>query len=527
MSAGKLFLVAAVFIAVLVLGRQGWLEWQLRQPGFHDRDCWFESTIVGEARCGIMVVTENRDDPESRYIRLPVIVFAAGKHVPEREPILYLTGGPGGAAQIGEAEDIEGWWSLRRSFPQGHPLVIMGQRGTGLNEPDFDCPELRGIETKQGPQSPAEPTANIRALSIKAAVDCSERLIDDGIDLTAYNSRQSAADIAELRLALDIEAWTLYGVSYGSRLALSTLRYHPEGIRSVILDSVFPPEASWNVDAAANVRGALQRVFADCAADEGCVRQNGDLEAAYLLAIEQLTTKPPSFTMLELFGADDRVFTVGDRKISYSPRQIAEDKNSVITIDAELFNNLLLDALLTKETRALIPVLLRETAEGRQIVLRTRLRDSILVSSRSNIAKAVYLSHVCHDEVPFEDPAAIAAAVKAAGPLGHFITEGQTSFLCEVWPAGNAGPQENTPVKSAVPALLLAGRYDPLTPPALARAAAVHLSNGYAFEHTELSHHVLYDDDCAERLVAEFLADPNRRPEGLCWAWELVTPEKD
>ena len=63
-----------------------------------------------------------------------------------------------------------------------------------------------------------------------------------GVDLAAYNSAENAADLADLRTALGIDGWNLYGVSYGSNLAMSELRDHPEGIRSVVLDSCRSPQ---------------------------------------------------------------------------------------------------------------------------------------------------------------------------------------------------------------------------------------------------------------------------------------------
>ena len=64
-----------------------------------------------------------------------------------------------------------------------------------------------------------------------------------GSDLSAYNTTVNA-DIADLRTALKIDQWNGYRVSNGSELALQLLRDHPEGIRSVVLDSVVPPQTN-------------------------------------------------------------------------------------------------------------------------------------------------------------------------------------------------------------------------------------------------------------------------------------------
>jgi pimeloyl-ACP methyl ester carboxylesterase len=91
-------------------------------------------------------------------------------------------------------------------------IVVFDQRGTGYSMPSLDCT----------PDDEADDP--LRA--------CRERLAAAGVDLGAYNSRESASDVADLLEVLDIEEATLFGVSYGTRLALTVMRDHPERIVS-------------------------------------------------------------------------------------------------------------------------------------------------------------------------------------------------------------------------------------------------------------------------------------------------------
>ena len=52
----KVILGVAAVIIVFHLGRWGWQEWQLAQPGFHETDCWFSKQVTGDATCGYLVV---------------------------------------------------------------------------------------------------------------------------------------------------------------------------------------------------------------------------------------------------------------------------------------------------------------------------------------------------------------------------------------------------------------------------------------------------------------------------------------
>jgi len=495
---GKVLIGLALCAGVGALAYHDLDEWRVSQPGFHPRACWFSEAEGRTARCGLFTVPENRRKPDSRTIRLPVVVLEAADHAAGKEPILYVTGGPGGQSYLGEDDYIAGWREEQALFPPGHDLIVMGQRGTGLEEADFDCPEFASMEVGFGAYRRGTTAPDLRALQITAAADCADRLSGDGVDLTAYNSRESAADIAGLRVALGIDEWNLYGVSYGTRLVLSTLRYHPEGIRAVILDSVFPPEASNLTDIAVFFREALRRMFQNCAADEECTRLYGDLAARYEQARARLRDRPMIF---------DLYLVVPRSKL-------------VLPVDDRLFDHLLYDALYAGEFRQDIPDLLRSTAVDIDSFLRDRVRE--FLSYETLDSSAVYLSYVCHDETPFEDPARIAAAVETAGPLGHLISETWDSYLCDVWPSGAADAVEATPVESAVPALLLAGEYDPVTRVDLAREAAAHLPNGHVFELAGAGHGVLYESGCAPRLIAAFLADPDRRPFDVCPAGEIL-----
>lgn len=498
MSLGRIFLVLLVLLAAGQLAHRAWVDRQLSEPGFHAQDCWFETPYGRAARCGLLTVAENRDNPASRTIRLPVVVFAAAEPDPDKAPILYLTGGPGGHAYLGEQDFIDGWWEEQQMFPAGHDFIVLGQRGTGLEEPDFDCEEFVPAEVGLAAHRRGDPPPDQRTLFLEAAEACAQRLGEDGIDLTAYNSRESADDVAELRLALGIGDWHLYGVSYGTRLALSTLRYRPEGIRSVILDSVFPPEASALTDVATFYRRALQRMSERCAADAECREEHGDLAAHYDAALARLRAEPV-------------IFELGE---------VDPDSDLVLSIDDRLFDGLLFDALYAGETRREIPAILRETAGGGSAAVSARLREYLSYASFDS--DAVYLSHICHDEASFESPSAVAAAIAEAGAQAHMITEAWDSYLCEVWPAGRADTVESTPVFSTVPALLLAGEYDPVTPAALAYAAARHLPNGQVFELADAGHGLLYESACARRLMEAFLADPWRRPAEACEASQII-----
>ncbi|MEJ8672600.1 alpha/beta fold hydrolase [Streptomyces sp. MS1.AVA.1] len=132
-----------------------------------------------------------------------------------------MTGGPGGDA-IGDIPFL-----IDAGVNRTRDLIVMAQRGTLHSQPNLACPEIdRFYAAAVGLRYDASSTG--RRL-VRATKECRERLTADGVELSAYNTTENAADFADLRKALGIDRWNVYGYSYGTDLALTFLRRHPRG----------------------------------------------------------------------------------------------------------------------------------------------------------------------------------------------------------------------------------------------------------------------------------------------------------
>ena len=251
---------------------------------FQTTDCLFDTPRSADIDCGLLTVPEDRSDPNSPTIQLAVAIVAApdGSREP---PILYLAGGPGGSAIDDYAAGPDDW---DYPFLQNRDFILLDQRGTGYSQPSLDCPEFAEVGERENPD----------AL-------CYERLTAAGINLEAYNTRENAADVADLRTALGIAEWDLLGISYGTRLALEVMRNHPEGVRAVILDSPFPPNADTPLDEIYSLTDALTELFTDCERDAYCREEYPDLETTFLETVQRLNDDETA----EIFG-DDLVFAL-------------------------------------------------------------------------------------------------------------------------------------------------------------------------------------------------------------------------
>jgi pimeloyl-ACP methyl ester carboxylesterase len=452
------------------------LEPDQREPvgesaAFREADCPFDLPPGLNVYCGYLLVPENRSRASSPTIQLAVAVRPAPEGTGQLAPIVYLAGGPGGSALDDFTSDPQSW---DYPFARTRDLVFVDQRGTGYSVPTLDCPELS--EATSQDENPEE--------------KCRERLLSDGVDLTAYNTAENAADISALREALGYAEWDLLGISYGTRLALNMMRDHPQGIRSVILDSPFPPNADTPVDEALNVMESLETLFAGCARDDACDRAFPNLRQLFLETVARMNDEPEG----DFYG-DDLVFAV-------------------------------VEALNNTDLIPLLPLVIWEVAQGDLDILdeisqdggfgRRQFQDD---EDRSD-SEGMYNSVICHDEYAFGDYDAVERSV-----LDDIPDELEASMLnpvfeifqmCELWEADTADAIENSPVFSDIPTLILVGEYDHATPPKWGRLTQETLSNSYLFEFPGMGHSLLSGIECAIQISGDFLDNPTVEPDSGC-----------
>src|ERR1051325_368575 len=263
------------------------------QPVFEPAPCAFPVPSGYSPECGYLVVPETRARADSRLIRLHVAIFRNRTGHPVSDPVIHLAGGPG-SSSLNEAKYLFSH-GLDAVLNQ-RDLILFDQRGTGYSQPRLDCPEREAITPLLlGGKLSAEETGQG---IVDAFRRCHDRLISEGIDLAAYNSAASAADLNDLRLALGYDKLNLYAVSYGTRLALTLMRDHPEAVRSAVLDSTYPLQVNLYTALAPNAERAFNVFFNNCAADPGCNARYPDLRTVFYQLVDQLNAQPVWIALL-------------------------------------------------------------------------------------------------------------------------------------------------------------------------------------------------------------------------------------
>jgi len=112
---------------------------------------------------------------------------------------------------------------------------------------------------------------------LSAIARCRAVLTGLSIDLDGYTSAETADDQEDLRLLLGIRQWNLLGYSYGTDLAQVLLARHPQGIRSVVLDSVLPVDMNYDEIAAATLQRAIDQLLDGCETNPLCSASSPNL----------------------------------------------------------------------------------------------------------------------------------------------------------------------------------------------------------------------------------------------------------
>ncbi len=456
------------------------------QPAFEPAECAFPVPQGTHPDCGFLVVPENRSHPGSPLIRLHVAIFRSPSGNPAPDPVVHLAGGPGGSSL-----DVAGYL-----FQQGlgqilekRDFILFDQRGTGFSQPRLDCPEREALAPTllEGHLPPGDQVPAI----LDAFRRCRDRLASQGIDLSAYNSAASAADLNDLRLALGYEKLDLYGISYGTRLALTVLRDHPEAVRSAVLDSVYPPQVNLYTSLAPNAERAFNVLFERCAASSTCSQAYPDLRRVFYDLVDQLNADPV-----------DIHFNAGGAE-------------RTVRLDGGLLVDVLFVGLYNAAVTAYMPRMIYAIRQGNYAILRQRLE----LYFEASTALGMQTSVQCGEEIPFSQPEEAFTAAQGVQPqiAAFYPASVQPLFqVCREWGLPPPDPRENLPVSSDVPALVLAGEYDPITPPAWGRMAAESLSHAFFFEYPANGHWVTRSSPCALQMALAFWDDPATAPDASC-----------
>lgn len=464
------------FSALLALGFSGLAGRALAAaPTYTPAPCVGDfSGLPWRVECGTLSVDETRGSHNGRRVAMPVTVVKALHPRPGLPPVISLHGGPG-------AGEIQGVARRLRSpagaelIAQDQDWIFFDQRGAELSAPTLDCGHAA--------LNDAGPISDATAAELEA---CGARWAASGTDLTRYNAKEVALDVQDLRRALHLSSFDIFGVSYGTRIGFAVLTHAPQGVRAAVLDSVWPPEAMWAQGGPQMISDAVKVLFKRCAADAAC-------RAAF----------PDPTTKLNALA----VRLLNDGPITTAKR----------TYTADDLGGFLMDEIYDNEGAKTLPRDIYAISRGDYTSWDQQIAE------RSPYVEGQHLTHLCKEEFPFESRAKVADGT-ADDPVARLSVKSFQRYfdVCRSWPVGPADPVEQKPVFSNVPTLFLSAEIDPGCPPPLAEAAAKRFSRGRFVLVPNETHGVTSRSVCGRRIMRRFLQDPSAPVDTSC-----LHPEHD
>jgi pimeloyl-ACP methyl ester carboxylesterase len=443
-------------------------------PVFESAACEFLVPNQAHVTCGFVRIPEDRNGDLTDTIQIAVAVYHSNSALPKPDPILYLQGGPGQLAIDWSADVYE---SVIQPLLDERDFIVFDSRGVGYSKPALHCEEIKTtyLSDLQGKYS-----ADLRVSYYEGAfLSCKHNFDKLGADPSTYTSANMAADAKDVLIALGYQQGDLYGVSYGTRIAQFIMRTYPEVVRTAVLDSVVPVENQLLKPKPNEEQDKLiHLLFEDCKTNPACFSAYPDLESAYNEVIKLLDSQPVKTTVT-----------------------INRDKTLEQTINGSVFRNIVVWGLRNPQTIAAIPHFISRTRNGDYSLL--TIATALPLIAFDSISIGTYVSVNCHDQV---------FAIPTEG-LDETIYD-----LCKLWGIEPPAPGENDPVISDIPTLMLAGKYDSVTPTAFARQLASHLTHNYLVELPNQGHapSVTEISDCSSRIIAAFLQDPSIPPDLGC-----------
>lgn len=443
-----------------------------------------------DVECGYLTVPENRADSDNmNTIRNFVVIVHARSDNPIPDPLVYLSGGPGGRV----TRLLPVFNFLFGGFAESRDVVLMDQRGTGFSEPRLDCPGFSlavydGLALYEDLDEAIDQAADLM-------LECRQEYEEAGYDVTAYNSRENAADFEDLRQALGYDEWNIYGISYGSRLALTILRDFPEGARSAVIDGVVPPAQQLYLETPNNGIGAYGVLFESCASDPDCSELYPDLERVFYETVQILDENPVEITV----------------------RRPSDGQSYEATLDGDFFAGSFFFSLYSSQVIGNLPYVIYSARAGNYRPLIDQVLPSYFIWDGIDVG--MHYSVNCAEEIAFNTREEIeGATLEIDEDIRHFFDfDGLVTWeICEEWGAVLPDSVENEPVLSDVPTLIFSGENDPITPPHWAQNASEYLSNHHLFVVPGGGHGVTFSYTCAQFVVRDFIDDPNGEPDSSC-----------
>ena len=474
---------------------------------FEVTDCWFKVShfpngykpyawlfgfTMQRIECGYM--TTRKEQGES-FFRLPVVIIRHSFWRNSDHPVINIAGGPGASAWLDENTINNLWLPSIKDNDWQHDIVLYDSRATGLSEPALHCDHFfQGTLALLAKNLQPEEEAS---LGYQLLFNCHQALSRDKQKINALHhlgTIKNADDIADLAHLLKVDAWHLYGTSYGTRLALEVARQHSDIVKSIILDSVYPQEIDGEETMPDLYLDAVEGIVKACENDLTCALEYSHLKKKLHIVLRRLQKKPLTLSLKH------------------------NEKSVDFILTPSRFFSLLYDAGYSISTVIAVPNVIDSLYKGNHDAVQFLAQNSLNMMLDESFSNPVYMEVECNENEVRNQQAYINNINKKYQyypVLKRWQLSSVKDDLCNVWGSKEIDDSFHQPVITDKPTLILAGQLDSATPPEWGKAVAAHLPNSEYHEFKASGHAVLYNVACAKNIVRRFL-NPDKNYPSAC-----------
>lgn len=444
------------------------------------------SDLGNDLEFGYVTVPEQHAKPGGPVIQVAVARFKSISDNPVSDPLVLNTGGPGDSNMDQFIPMMAGL--MGQALLAQRDVVIIELRGLRYSKPALICEIVFEAQLSMLDKDIKGEEANqILLTAMHASYD---RFVKEGINLSAYNNVETAADIAMILTTLGYDKFNIFGSSAGTMVAQHVMRDYPERLRSVLLNAAVPFGHPFLKNMMLNATESLERMFKLCEADEDCRAAYPDLEEKFFAYLEQLNKEPVTIPVINPANGETVTFVLNG------------DRLSTWIFSSMYFNTQ-------------VPYSLSKFMAG----------DYSEIQNNAHIFFPMHrfsygLSYTIFSS---EGPDFTIEDIKVDGRYSAFV-DGMSLFFGpkllaqaqEFWKVKTLGSSLLKPLKSDIPTLILNGEMDHVLPMTYIKDMASHLSNGYMYLFPGVAHSPIDAGSCAFMMAMEFLADPTKAPDSAC-----------
>jgi pimeloyl-ACP methyl ester carboxylesterase len=378
-----------------------------------------------EAELGVLLVPENRRDPQSNLIELAFVRFKSTAQNPGA-PVVYLAGGPGGS---GTGTATGSRFPLFMAMREIGDVIAFDQRGTGRSKPNLTCYQRFNFPLDVVPSHEA-----MLKVYAENSRDCEGYWREvQRVDLAGYNTNESADDLEDLRKALGAKQLSLWAISYGTHLALATIRRHPQSISRAILAGTEGPDHTYKLP------GNIQKHLADLAtvikADPELGKEIPDFVSLMKSVLDKLEKEPVVVETTDPLTKHPVKVTVNKYVMQYLT---ASNIGTTVTAN--------------------FPFTYYAASKGDYLPA----ANAWLNQTRDGYGSAMSFMMDCASGLTAARRERISREAKET----LLADEANQTFpgICETWKAPDLGDEFRSPVRSDIPVLFISGTLDARTP---------------------------------------------------------------